>query len=524
MSTIEPAQAPELGRRCGSSVSSIENWLDDHPNDPADYKRETVSGKKRERGIQHHSVRPHKRHKLIELSNNAMASPEPRATRASRRRGRASLGKKAGQPVDQQVSSNPLLEQSVDEVSLITQQKASEPSTPKTQRVPADKEIDADPTPKANANPFKFRPTFPIPLQDNQQPSSPASSALTLDSRSTSSSKRSKSPSKQDTDLQLSDVAVEWVTFGTPGRSLPDEARVLLKSLPSIGDNWRVIPGVVKRRIIEYIVNTDSKDLDEKKIDHWFTAQEGSKATLAASEYSLDEDITPEAELDMVIRIKQATFECRNDDVSEAQWNSAVHFPLLDLALRRYWRSKGIWFYDITTAKISNSSLLPGIASKAKKMQSKMVDYAMVLRPSGDLLKRIRIKLRAEERFSINQTDARYVRFTPITLSIETKRAAIEEDSANTQLATWVSAHFTNLEQLTVDGSGPPILPLLMVQGREWDFCVAQKLNDEIVIFRDHKLGSTGSIVGVYQLLAAIRRLAKWSDENYREWFESHVL
>jgi len=52
-----------------------------------------------------------------------------------------------------------------------------------------------------------------------------------------------------------------------------------------------------------------------------------------------------------------------------------VHSSLLNLALRGKWRSKGIWYRDVTTARIRDKSLLD------INQQSKMVDYTLVIEP-----------------------------------------------------------------------------------------------------------------------------------------------
>jgi len=93
---------------------------------------------------------------------------------------------------------------------------------------------------------------------------------------------------------------------------------------------------------------------------------------------------------------------CRNEDVAKLEWNSAVHYPLIKLALKSFWLSKGIWFHDISIARISDTSLLSSIISKAKKVQSKMVDYAIVIRLAQDLLYRIKNMLRKNDDFNIN--------------------------------------------------------------------------------------------------------------------------
>ena len=48
--------------------------------------------------------------------------------------------------------------------------------------------------------------------------------------------------------------------------------------------------------------------------------------------------------------------------------------------------------------------------------------------------------------------------------------------------------------------------------------------NGRIDLIRELSLGETGSVAGIYQLIAAIRRLAQWVHDDYRPWFETQVL
>jgi hypothetical protein len=38
----------------------------------------------------------------------------------------------------------------------------------------------------------------------------------------------------------------------------------------------------------------------------------------------------------------------------------------------------------------------------------------------------------------------------------------------------------------------------------------------KVAIFRDLRLASTDTVLGIYQLVEALRRLARWTDEEYR--------
>jgi hypothetical protein len=135
-----------------------------------------------------------------------------------------------------------------------------------------------------------------------------------------------------------------------------------------------------------------------------------------------------------------------------------------------------------------------------------MVDYGIVIQPPDKSTLEAVIERLCRERQldSVNQTDTNHVRFMPIAISIETKRAAIEEDQALLQLNTWVSAHFAKLARL-VGSHAPnekasaeakakatmPALPLLIVQGHDWKFMIAEKHENQIAIYGGETIGST---------------------------------
>ena len=503
----------------GGSIASIDSWLGSHPDDPANY--ETLN-KRRHQSIK--SPNPlKKRRRLREISGNAMNPPEsPRKTRGSR--AKADNDKKAEPSQRKQAPIASSSEQPSGTTDLTTEKELEFRGRPG----PLEPENDPGRTPRAKTNLLHSRPDLSFATHGSQQSTSSATSASLSKSASTSSvprapssPSRGRSPTK--TDLQLSDILVDWVEFSEKGVVIPDSIRPLLKDLKRIGKGYRVIPHLIKRKALELMAEEDG-DLEEEDIITRFAAPENQSDKV---------DPSTEEVFDEVIKIKKASTDCRKDDVAEPEWNSAVHYPLLKLALTGYWRSRGIWFHDVSTARISDPSLLPGIYARSKKVQSKMVDYAMVIRPlrenpviEAPMTQRIKNKLRETDNFSINHTDARYVRFAPIGLSIESKRGAIGADTSTTQLGTWVSAHFTKLRQLldNEDTEIPP-LPLIMIQGDDWRFMIAHEVSGErIIIYRSLRLGETDSVLGTYQLLGALKRIAEWIDDELRVWFELHVL
>lgn len=67
-------------------------------------------------------------------------------------------------------------------------------------------------------------------------------------------------------------------------------------------------------------------------------------------------------------------------------------------------------------------------------------------------------------------------------------------------------------------------IPLLITYGHNWNVMIAQMKDKELLLLSDRILGSTNTLLGIYQALAAIRRLAKWADEQYRPWLEKIFL
>ena len=111
-----------------------------------------------------------------------------------------------------------------------------------------------------------------------------------------------------------------------------------------------------------------------------------------------------------------------------------------------------------------------------------MVDYALVLVPDHSTHKAITARLRKDGLLSINHTKAEYVRFKPITVSIETKRPGMDEDSAKVQLGVWAAAHLERLRILAGNDVVLPFLPEVIVQGHDWRLKIASATDDGNVV------------------------------------------
>lgn len=96
------------------------------------------------------------------------------------------------------------------------------------------------------------------------------------------------------------------------------------------------------------------------------------------------------------------------------------------------------------------------------------------------------------------------------------------------QLGIWVVSHFAwlrllvrNREQGANGGMGEdgevqlPILPLMMAKGHYWKIMVAEAIFElkakdiKVATPRDLRLGSTDTVLGIYQPVEAVSRLAR---------------
>lgn len=222
-------------------------------------------------------------------------------------------------------------------------------------------------------------------------------------------------------DFNLSDIQIQLKDFGT--HDIPSSAKNICQDLKWIGAGRWVIPMALKDKAMSYLEDECLVDLNfAPEADKYEKVGKGYERSLSADEV-----------WEQVQDILQAALECRTCHLPGSSWNSKVHSRIFRLALRGYWMSKGITYRDVTTAKITDKSMLP-INASASILQSKMVDYALIIKPSAAMAEKIRSKLRAKGPGSINHTAAEYIRFDPIAISIETKRAAIAEDTAHAQL------------------------------------------------------------------------------------------
>lgn len=351
----------------------------------------------------------------------------------------------------------------------------------------------------------------------------PASDAGSLDSKG-----RTKSPAKQVRQLQFLQYPVDPQTWSRD--AMPPEIQPLVRAMELISKGVGILPLGVK----PMISTTEEIILEhnwEKPLPEGEAEKEAvDKATGGIGHIQFWREVSG---------IRRATNESSNDGEPEAQWNAEVHARVLRLALEGHFRENEIWYQNISTARLSSKKNLP-TTSKADLLTSKIVDYAIVIKPKRDFSvdPSKSLHLRIVEKLSkyggdssINHTKADYVRFKPLCVNIETKKGAVSEPETHVQLATWLMAQYIHLHYLqrpAKDGKKRaklPCFPVLSVLGMRWILMiVCVRENPRIDLFKELCIGDTSTFIGVYQVIAAVRMMGTWIIDVYLPWFKSEIL
>ncbi|KAM0543723.1 hypothetical protein ACHAPJ_012172 [Fusarium lateritium] len=247
--------------------------------------------------------------------------------------------------------------------------------------------------------------------------------------------------------------------------------------------------------------------------------------------------LTPRSE--DVLYILECAADCLRLSRSEPAWNHEVHFPLLCLALRP--RTTGSAFKRLV--KVTTCSTASVIRDyRIRYAPDKKIDFCVYLDPHYDsndvniaaMVDTVRAQLPL---LSINPTDDLSLLCNPIAIPIETKRPGEGLDTANLQVATFLSSHFILLQRLVDAGAAIPpedgqavpsvddvgFLPGLIIQGNNWNFIAASRQDSRTVIWSETSLGSTGDIFGIYRIIASLQLLQQWIDTIYWPWLRQVI-
>lgn len=165
------------------------------------------------------------------------------------------------------------------------------------------------------------------------------------------------------------------------------------------------------------------------------------------------------------------------------------------------------------------------------------VDHALTMIPEPPaqeaIGKIIQERSKAGRAKTINQSAYYEIKDHPIAIIIEGKTpdaAGVQESTA--QLAIWTAAWYNSVESLVPPEESSetrkPLtwLPLISIRGKAWKlfFAVDDVENKRLVITESlWDLGSTGTMIEIYKLLASLKVLMKWADGKYRAWWNNFL-
>ncbi|CAJ2508324.1 Uu.00g133500.m01.CDS01 [Anthostomella pinea] len=344
---------------------------------------------------------------------------------------------------------------------------------------------------------------------------------LSKRSSATSPSKRSSrlSPSKRLAALEVAThepVVVTQIRATDP--RMPTELIAMVKALSGFQTRLPFVPGYLAAEIET-----------RARIDAEFSDFHPSMFQLA------DDPFVPHLSLDRIMEVYEAATECCNEGHAEATWNTLIHWPVFELALgvirgetleRTSMPADGAQRRDHPV----RVRAMPCTTARLKDHQqgAKMVDFSLFIEPQGldaDKINELRQRL-----LYINHTDYHPLRRRPIMLSAESKRPGEGYQEAQVQLGVWQAAQWTLLENLLSSQSATtrlgliPFLPALIIQGHEWSFAATTRSGRQTVLWAKKVIGGTDTIVGMFQIIHALRHIAAWGRDTYWPWYRRAIL
>ena len=179
-----------------------------------------------------------------------------------------------------------------------------------------------------------------------------------------------------------------------------------------------------------------------------------------------------------------------------------------------------------TSVEISPDTLCPTSSDSLFRDLDKRIDAAIGLNLPSAKRKVLETGVYSEGIPSINQT-ASFVSFVPMFTNVEIKRPNTDRDPL-IELGIWIAAEFKkrNKEGYSLD---MPVLAIA-IQDDTWDLYMVFAPEDidsstfECTFVGPIEMGTTLSLLGVYQILDKLCRCADWGTGEYQTWFNEQVL
>ncbi|KAL6717741.1 hypothetical protein ACLMJK_003826 [Lecanora helva] len=309
--------------------------------------------------------------------------------------------------------------------------------------------------------------------------------------------------------VELEGVTIIQTTFDDKKYPLPDDAKSFASSLRSILQKSKIIPFCFRG-----VAEAEFSDFDSPTC---IAAKESDCLLRLSTDEASRNDLWKE-----VLKIKDRALECAQGKYSEPAWNCEVHSSLLRCALEGYYKDQKIWYRNVTTHRITEKIIQPKIQGKRKPGQ--MVDFSIVMTPPKNLVQAVRNKM--GKSFNLNQTSADDVENALIGANLETKVKALDISKGIRQLACWNLAQYNKMRQLNpgLTWQELPFLPAILTQEHAWNLYIIRMISqDEILVQGPMLVGTSAGLVGIFQILCTIQRLALWT-RDHGNWWRQYVL
>ncbi|KAJ4245777.1 hypothetical protein NW762_013901 [Fusarium torreyae] len=220
-------------------------------------------------------------------------------------------------------------------------------------------------------------------------------------------------------------------------------------------------------------------------------------------------------------RVAKHSNTCSSQLQDEAAWNNLVHSRILDLFLHDMHDGPGQDILDLMPCVTTNMNLRYHCFDEP----ASRVDYIVRLLPEleEDMEDDQSLELLTSDRMpTLNWTTNQLL---PIAFSIETKRYGGDIPKGEQQLGIWNAAQWEFLiSKAGVEAAQElDFIPGVVVNGDIWSLVITTRNVSKTTVFPGIVFGNTRSIIGVFQVIAGLRRLRRWALEVLWPWYKRHL-
>ncbi|KAK0371739.1 hypothetical protein CLIM01_10893 [Colletotrichum limetticola] len=325
--------------------------------------------------------------------------------------------------------------------------------------------------------------------------------------------------------------AVEAVSFDSDA-DLPPAVDNIVSRIEELARGEGIVPHTEKETL--------NQQRGASRRFRWIKETSFARPPSGQDESTRDE-LGPTPTLERVNKIWTDADDCQSFQHFEMQWNCAVHFKILEVALAHF---QHLGFCNCTGVQIHTNYTRGAKASH----HNKKVDFCVFVNEHSPELTRAALTFPFQ---SVNHTEHPALLERPIALSLETKVTGQDWAEAFNQISVWLPAQWDALDDLVLRtrsrgsaasdsnrsgnvndpkpsaaaAAGLVFLPGIVVQGHDWYFvAMTRSAAGKSRLYSRVLCGSTQKIEGVYQVVAVLQLLGRYIENVYWPWFQQTIL